>query len=545
MSSTATPLKKRFRVPPPVMLVLGLVVIVAIVGFFVTRPKTDVEPYRTQPVTQGGITKSVSSSGTLQALVTVEVGSQISGQLKRVLVDFDDKVVQGQVLAQIDPQTQDSRLLSARAELEASQQGLNSARANLAQTIANSKVSESDFNRTKILHSQGIVAPAALEQAQAKLDSARAEIRVSEASVRSAAARLQQSRATVQSNQIDLGRTIIRSPITGVVVDRKVDEGSTVAASLNAPVLFTIAQDLAKLELKILVDEADIGQVKVGQPVNFTVDAFPTDRFTAVITQVRKQPETQNNVVAYVVIAEAENPTLKLLPGMTANAEITLERHSNVLRVPTAALRWVPADQQQAPAANAGRGGFGGGFGGGGFGGPPGGGANRGGGGGGGGGGRGGVSLQNAIDQLDMTPKQMAQVETIMAAQRKDTQAAQAVMQKEMQRSGNVDRAAFQKQMRDRQAKSREAVEALLRGAQKAKLQQIMSGQIKSALPRGQVYVLRDGKPVRIGVGVGVTDGQNTQVVASGLRPGDLVIISGGPKPKATAAAGGLPRGPR
>lgn len=536
MSSTAKPLKKRFRVPPPVMLVLGLVAIVALVAFFVTRQKSDLEPYRTQPVTQGAITKSVSSSGTLQALITVEVGSQISGQLKRVLVDFDDKVVQGQVLAQIDPQTQESRLLSARAELEASQQGLNSAQANLAQTVANSKVSESDFNRTKILHGQGIVAPAALEQAQAKLDSARAEIRVSEAGVRSAAARLQQSRATVQSTQIDLGRTIIRSPITGVVVDRKVDEGSTVAASLNAPVLFTIAQDLAKLELKILVDEADIGQVKVGQPVNFTVDAFPADRFTAVITQVRKQPETQNNVVAYVVIAEAENPDLKLLPGMTANAEIILERHRDVLRVATAALRWVPADQQTAAAPSAARGGFGGG---GGFGGPPGGGGgNRGGAA--GGGGRGGANLQFAIDQLDLSKAQTAKVEAIMAAQRAEAQKAQAAMQKETQRGASVDRAAFQKSMRDRQAKTRETVEALLTPAQKAKLQQLMSGQVKGALPRGQVFVLRNGKPVRIGVGVGVTDGQNTQVVSSELKQGDLVIISGGPKPKAAAAAGGL-----
>lgn len=537
MSSTAATPKKRFRVSPPILLLAGLVAVVAIVGFFVTRPKGTVEPYRTQAVSKGAITKAVSSSGTLQALVTVDVGSQISGQLKEVLVDFDDRVTQGQVLARIDPQTQESRLESAQAEMQSSVQSLNSSNANLAQTEANAKVSEADFSRTKSLFDRGIVAPAALEKAQAQLDVSRAQIQVGRAAVKSAQARLQQSNASVRSNQIDLGRTVIVSPITGVVVDRKVDPGSTVAASLNAPVLFKIAQDLSKLEIKILVDEADIGQVKVGQQVNFTVDAFPSDRFTAVITQVRKQPETQSNVVAYVVIAQAENPDLKLLPGMTANAEITLERHTNVIRVPTAALRWVPADEQ-APQTAGRPGGFPGGGGGNFGGGNPGGNAAARG----AGAARGGGFRGNPVyvyDQLDLSIDQMAKVEAIMATQRKTLQDAQAKMQKEMQRNGSVDRTAFQKQMQDLQTKSREQINLLLTPAQKAKMQQIQSGQDASPFPRGQIYVLRDGKPYRIGVGVGVTDGQNTQVVSNAFKQGDVAIISGGPAVKVQAPAGG------
>jgi HlyD family secretion protein len=535
MSSTTASGKKRFRVPPIAILLVALVAIVAIVAFFVMKPKGGVEPYRTQAVSRGAITKSVSSSGTLQALITVDVGSQISGQLKEVLVDFDDRVAAGQVLARIDPQTQESRLESARAELQATTQSVNSAEANLAQTVANTKLTEADYNRTKALFAQGIVAPQALEKAEAQLDVARAQVRVSEASVKSARARLTQSQATVRSNQIDLGRTVITSPITGVVVDRKVDVGSTVAASLNAPVLFKIAQDLSKLELKILVDEADIGQVQVGQQVNFTVDAFPQDRFVGVIKQVRKQPETAQNVVAYVVIAEAENPGEKLLPGMTANAEITLERHTNVLRVPTAALRWSPPDPNAQPAGRGGHPGMGGpGFGAG-RGGPPG-----GFGGGRGGpnaaGGRGGAGRGNPIfvyDQLDLNDQQLIKLNSLMEDTRKATSEVQAKMQKEMQRGGTVDRQAFQKEMQEAQRSLREEMDKVLTPAQTQRMQQIQAG--RPGGQRGQVYVLRDGKPFRIGVGIGVTDGQNTQVISNAFKQGDVVIVSGGGR----AAAGG------
>jgi HlyD family secretion protein len=555
MSSPSSSAAKRKRFIKPLLFSAVAVVAVGAVAFVLTRPKTEGEPYRVQPVSMGSITKSVSASGTLQPLVTVEVGAQVSGQIDDVLVDFGSRVTKGQILAKIDPQTQNQRLSSARAELDASNQAVKSAEANLEQAKANLAVAQADYNRTKALFDQKIVAQSALETAEAKLLSQRATITVQTASVRSAEARREQTKATVRQAEIDLSRTTIYSPIDGVVVDRQVDPGQTVASSLSAPVLFNIAQDLSKLELKIMVDEADIGQVAAGQQVNFTVDAFPNDRFRGEITQVRKQPETAQNVVAYVVIAQADNPDEKLLPGMTVNAEIVLERHQGVMRAPTAALRWTPADQQPATGAG-GRGG--GGFGGGGFGGGGGGGGGfgaRGGGGGGGGGfaaragggagARGGQAgrgnILYTLDQIDLQPTQIEKIDKIMEEQRKTNQAANEKLAKQRTRGDQIDMQAVRREMQERQAAVRKQVEAILTPAQKAQMAAIESGDAGPRLPRGQVYVLKDGKPVRVGVGIGVSDGQNTEVVSPRLKVNDQVIISGGPRPKVQAAATGAP----
>jgi HlyD family secretion protein len=541
MSTTVVAKSKRFRISP-VMVIVALVVLVAAVGiYFMTRPKVTVEPYHATPITRGTIVKTVSASGTLQALVTVDVGSQVNGQMKEVLVDFDNHVRKGQVLARIDPQTFQTRLDSSNADSLASQQAVNSAIANLQQTVANAKVTEEDYNRTKTLFQKGFVAEQALQQAQAKLESAQAGIKVQEAQIASAKARLQQSNASVRTSRIEVDKTVILSPIDGVVVDRKVDPGQTVVSSLSAQTLFKIAQDLSKLQLKILVDEADIGSVTVGQPVSFTVDAFPERRFRATITQVRKQPETQQNVVAYVVIAEAENPDGKLLPGMTTNAQITLERHTNVMRVPNLALRWQPADltaprAAAAPGGFPGGGGFGGGFGGPGFGG------GRGPGGGGqagaarGGAARGGVMA--VFDQIALQPQQMDQIEKIATDARKQIQDMQAKAQKDQARGVAVDRTAMQAAMRKINEDQRAKIEALLTPAQKAEAEKIRSGEVQGPpLTRGQIYVIRDGKPHRVGVGIGASDGQTTEVVSPNLKVGDLVVTTGGPKLKTKSGA--------
>lgn len=545
MSTTASA-PRRFRLSPRMLILLAVVAAAVVGGGWMLRPKAEVEPYHATPVSRGTIVKTVSASGTLQALVTVDVGSQINGQVQEVLVDFDDHVTRGQVLARIDPQTFESRLDSSRAEAASSQQAVASAEANLQQTIANAQVTEAEYNRTRSLFEKGYVAKQALEQAEAQLASARASIKVQQAQINQAKARLQQSNASVRTTSLDVGRTVIVSPINGVVVDRKVDPGQTVVSSMSAQTLFKIAQDLSKLQLKILVDEADIGSVRVGLPVSFTVDAFPERRFRGTITQVRKQPETQNNVVAYVVIAEADNPDGRLLPGMTANAQITLERHADVMRVPNTALRWTPPDPNARPAA----GGFpGGGFpGGGGFGprppgaggpGGPGGGPNA-------RGGRGGGPMA-VYDQIALTPQQQEQLGKIEEEMRKATQARQAQMQKDMQRGKPIDRQAMQQEMRKQMEANRAKIEALLTPAQKAEAEKIRNAQGAPRLPRGQVYVLRNGKPVRIGVGIGASDGQVTEVVSPNLKLGDLVVTSGGPKPKtvgtAAARGGGGPRG--
>ncbi len=509
--------QRRPRLSRAAWITLGVValLIAALVGCQL-RPKGPKEPYRFAAIERGDITRSVSASGTLQALVTVDVGSQISGQITKVLVDFNDQVRRGQPLAVIDPQTYQSRVAQSRADIAAGEAAVRQAQATLANAQA-------DYDRKKTLVDRGFYAPTVLDQATAAL-------KVAQAGVASARARVDQSRATLRSQQVDLGRTTITAPIDGIVVDRKVEPGNTVAASLQAPVLFTIAQDLSKVEVKISVDEADVGQVQEGQPVRFTVDAYPDDTFEGVVTQVRKQPTTEQNVVAYTVIAEAANPQRKLLPGMTANADIIIETHRNVLKAPAAALRWTPPDENGgSPARGASPAG------------PmmvgaapgvaPPGGGRRGGGGGG----------ARLVEQLGLDAKQKAAWEPIAADLRQKSMAAMA--------SAGGDRKAVREAMRKNTEEAFRKLEPVLRPDQKAKLAALRAnlaeGRGRTAGMRGgTLYVLRDGKPTPVAVRIGATDGSSTEVVGP-LKPGDQVIIGGGPKPKASGSpfGGGASRG--
>lgn len=333
--------RRVLKIPRALWIVLGVVVLALVVAVACQmRPKPLKDPYRLAPVARGDIVRSVSASGTLQALVTVDVGSQISGLVTKVLVDFNDPVRAGQVLATLDPQTYRSRVAQSQADIQAGDASVRQAQATLANAQA-------DFGRKKTMVDQGFASPSALDQATAAL-------RVAEANVGVARGRVSQSQAALSIQRTDLQRTTITSPIAGIVVDRKVEPGQTVAASFQAPVLFTIAQDLSKVEVKISVDEADVGQVREGLKVRFTVDAFPDDTFDGLVTQVRKQPTTEQNVVAYTVIAEADNPQRRLLPGMTANADIVIETRRNVLKVPSAALRWTPSLDRPARGASPG-----------------------------------------------------------------------------------------------------------------------------------------------------------------------------------------------
>jgi HlyD family secretion protein len=350
-------------------------------------------------------------------------------------------------------------------------------------------------------------------------------MKVARANVAASAARVTQSRAALRSQQVDLGRTTIVAPIDGIVVDRKVEPGNTVAASLQAPVLFTIAQDLSKVEVKISVDEADVGQLQEGQMVKFTVDAFPDDTYEGILTQVRKQPTTDQNVVSYTVIAEADNPRRKLLPGMTANADIIIDTKRNVMKVPAQALRWTPPSENKGANRQGGGGVM---VGGPGFGGPGAGGGNRQG----GGGGRQGGGAARIVEQLDLDAKQQKAWEPIQADLRTKMQAARAAA------AGNPGgmREAMAKPMTEALAK----LEPLLRPDQKTKLAALKAtmaqgrgGGRSGGMRGGTVYVLRDKKPVPIAVRVGATDGSFTEVVTRELKAGDEVITGGGPRPKA------------
>ena len=500
--------RRRLRLSRPLIIGLGVLALaVAAIVVFALRPKEPKDPYRTGAVERGAITRSVSASGALQALEQVEVGSQISGLVQRVLVDFNDRVRQGQPLAVIDPQTYQSRVAQSQADIQAGVASLRQAEA----TLANA---EADFRRKKELVDKGFYAPSVLDQATATLRTARA-------GVTAARARIAQSQAQLRSQQVDLGRTTIVSPIDGIVIDRKIEPGQTVAASFQAPVLFTIARDLSRLEVKISVDEADIGQVREGQAVRFTVDAFPEDTFEGLVTEVRKQPTTEQNVVAYTVIAEADNPRGRLLPGMTANADIIIETRPDVVKVPAAALRWTPP-QDGAQAAPGGPPGMGGGVvvgGGPGF--------RQ------GGGGQRRILGAQVADQLDLNAAQRRQWEAISSEMREKIRAAMA--------SSGGDRAAVRETMARIRNEAFAKIEPALTAEQKAKLAALRAtlaaggGGGAGGMRAGVVYVLKDGKPSAVPVRVGATDGAFTEVASPQLKVGDQVIVGGGPKAKVQA----------
>lgn len=319
--------------------------------------------YRLGKVERGALSATVSASGTLSASVTVQVGSQVSGQIKELMADFNSMVSQGQVVARLDPASFESRVAQAEADLLAAQGNVEVARGNQVARQAEAKRAEvaledarRNLERKQGLVQRGFISPAELDTAQAAFDSAReglalarANIAVQAAQLKGSLAQVAQKQAALRQAQVDLSHTVIRSPVAGTVISRNVDVGQTVAASLQAPVLFTIAQDLSRMEVNIAVDEADVGRVQVGQKVRFTVDAFPGERFMGLVSQIRKAPQTSNNVVTYSVMATVDNPEQKLLPGMTANASLLTEERKDVLKVANEALRFRPTQSDGAP----------------------------------------------------------------------------------------------------------------------------------------------------------------------------------------------------
>jgi HlyD family secretion protein len=311
-------------------IVLG-VLVVGGVGAVVWRRSAAEVPvvFRTEKVDRGPVEQIVTATGQLSAVVTVQVGSQVSGNILKLNADFNSHVNEGDIIAQIDP-------TRFKASLEQSQAQLKNAEASTARAKVNFEQSKRDYDRTRELFDKQVLGAADLETAKSKYDLARVELSSAEAQVA-------QARASVASARVDLERTTIKAPISGTVLQRAVDVGQTVAASLQAPTLFTIAQDLAKMEVRAAIDEADVGKLKEGLEARFTVDAYPGQEFLATIFQIRSNPNIQQNVVTYDAILRVDNPDGKLRPGMTANVRIVSQRRDNVLRVPNAALRFKPS----------------------------------------------------------------------------------------------------------------------------------------------------------------------------------------------------------
>jgi HlyD family secretion protein len=321
---------------------LLLLVGLGFIAYLILKPTPLTYEYVTEPVARGEVTSKVTASGKLRALNTIKVGAEVSGQVTRVYVDFNSPVRAGQVLAEIDPTRFRARVQQAQAQVALAEASLTQAEAGVTRAQTDIGIQEREYARRRDLTKQGFFSKAGLDGAASQLASARAAIKTSAAQVASARAQISQSSAELTSAQLDLRRTIITAPVGGVVINKLVEPGTTVAASFQTPNLFEIAADTTRMQVEASVDEADIGQVLEGQTVRFTVDAYPTAAFPAFVRQIRKAATETQNVVSYLVILDVNNADGRLLPGMTANVEIITGSKADVLRVPTQALRFRP-----------------------------------------------------------------------------------------------------------------------------------------------------------------------------------------------------------
>lgn len=524
--------------------------------------------YRTAKAERGEIIATVSATGTINPTTTIIVGSQLSGQVVEVLADYNSEVQAGQVVARLNQNQIRARLDAARADLAQMQaQQLvtegqiekvraETEKAKAAQIDMESQVlrnealladAERNFTRQTELRSRGYASESIHETAkatrdaqQAALNSARAQVnaakaalmsldadqQIAKANLEAVKAQILQRQAAARQIEVDLQNSEIRSPVQGVVVLRNVELGQTVAASLQAPELFRIADDLRKMEISANIDETDVGRIKPGQRVTFTVNAFPGRSFDGVVKQVRLGSQTVQNVVIYTTIISIDNPQRELLPGMTANLRVETERRENVVRIPNAALRWRPpvtADQPFVVPSGNGAAPESGGT------------PRRGPGGEGGAAGGGGAAefLDTVKKELKLTPEQVRDVDEA-AAQMRQAMVANA--------GAGGDANARRERFRVARAELQQRIAGLLTPEQKTRFDEIVQNSAQSrdsrATQSGRIFIVgKDGQPQGVTVRIGASDGVMTEVV-SGLNAGAEVIIGGGARVTAQ-------RGPR
>ncbi|MBV9342353.1 MAG: efflux RND transporter periplasmic adaptor subunit [Acidobacteria bacterium] len=330
--------------------ILAILVVAGVSVAFHFRKSADPD-YFTAKVEKGDIRQVIEATGTINPVTSVQVGSQVSGMISKLYVDFNSKVTKGEVIAEIDPKLFQGAVLQAQADLQNAQALFAAAKANLAKDQATLQQNKLDYDRAVGLQRQGVNSQQQLDQAKATYDAITAQAGSDRAAIQQAEAQVAQKTAALKVAQTNLDYTIIRAPINGTVVARNIDIGQTVAASLQAPTLFTIALDLTKMQVYAKTDEGDVGQIRPGQKADFQVDAFPKEMFHGVVFQVRMNATSVQNVVTYDTIVNFDNPQLKLFPGMTAYVSIPVASVSDVVKIPNAALRYkpdLPAEQVQA-----------------------------------------------------------------------------------------------------------------------------------------------------------------------------------------------------
>lgn len=516
--------------------------------------------YLTARVERGRIATTVNATGTLNAVISVQVGSQVSGTIQKLFVDYNSPVKEGQIIAQIDPASFEARVSQARANVASagaavqvaranvdnSKATIETARANIESAKANverAKVGLADARRTlernKQLLRQALIAQSELDAAQTAYDSAvsqlkqaesqqeasvgqfkstTAQARLAEAQSAAALAQVDQAKASLQAAELDLQYTTIRAPVNGIVVSRNVDVGQTVAASLQAPTLFLIAQDLTQMQVDTNVSEADIGRISMEQTATFTVDAYPNAPFTGKVVQVRNAPITVQNVVTYDAVVQVVNPEMKLKPGMTANVSFLIAERSEALKVPNAALRFQPEGTSQETGTQDGR--------------EP---------------GRGDrtQAIQQRLTQaLSLSSEQQARLAEILQNTR---QQMMRLREQEPAEEGGRGRA------REVQAQTRAQIRKILTDTQRQQYDELLKnsdrqrdGATAQGRP-GRVWIRNaDGTPEVVALTVGISDDSSTEVLSGNLREGQEVItgILVGAKPTAAAPPGFGPRRP-
>ena len=546
-----------------------LVIVLAVGGWFGYRQfgtPDEAQKFRTVKVEKGALVASVAATGILNPVVSVSVGSQVSGQIKELFADFNSEVKRGQLIARIDPEQIEYRMRQAQADLDAARASVGTQQANVAvqraevaRAEANLAEARRDLERKKSLVEKNFIAASEADKADALykaqvagLDSANAQLGVAQANFLNSNAVVKQREAQLAQAKIDLERTAIRSPVDGIVVKRSIEPGQTVAASLQAPELFVIAQNLADMQVDAAIDESDVGRVRVGQGTTFTVDSFPGRTFAGSVKQVRKAAQTVSNVVTYTVVISAGNPDLTLLPGMTASVRITTDRRESALKVANSALRFRPpgvnedapgpaapaggpAGAASGPSAGPSSGQSGGaasaasaagaaGAAGAAPGGAP-------------GGGRGQLAAQRErlVAELKLDADQQAKLDAIFAGMREKFMALRDMSEAERPRAAERNRAEI-----------REKITAILREDQQKRYGEIVAETAGRAPARGRVWVVgADGKPQAFQVRLGLTDGSTTELLGGDLKEGQEVLVGLVTAPGKSAAAAAAQRGPR
>lgn len=520
---------------------LGLALLLSGAVFVFDGDSVPAKKFQTEKIERGNITKSVSASGRLNPVVSVEVGSEISGQVSELLVDFNSEVKSGQVIARIDPERFEAEVLKSTAEVSVAKAVVATKRAAVDQALANlanakavltalkadvekSGVFRSDLKldydrKTKLLE-RGVVAVSQVDKskaawassvAQEKASKAQvlaqqsavaardAQLSMARAEVEQARASVEQKKATLNITKVELKNTYIRSPVDGVVIGKDIDIGQTVAASFQAPTLFTIARDLRKMQVETSIDEADIGQITSGQIASFTVDSFPSRTFIGTVNQVRKKSQEIQNVITYTVVIDTNNNDLRLLPGMTANVEIKVSDRKDILKIPGAALRFTPSGADNSEIVSPGKGGQSMGRSGGG---------NR--------RAKAQARLNRLAKQLTLTEQQKDQVRDL---NRKIGQRIRAM------RSSGGGGSGFREIIQKMRRQNSDKIIEYLTPEQQKKYRAIIAESRANTISPGRVWVLEGSKLKLINVMIGVGDGKFYELTQGELVEGREVLV--------------------